>query len=62
MFENGIYSYCKFVASEHRKNLSPSPGKKKLPSKKGRQSKVIKKVREDKGILRYITRWKQTKR
>ena len=31
------YSYCKFVASEHRKNLFPSPGLKKS-EQKARQS------------------------
>ena len=38
MFKNGIYSYRKFVASEHSKNLSPSPGLKKLQSRKAGQS------------------------
>ena len=40
MFKNGIDidSYCEFVASEHCKNLLPSPGLRKLPSKTARQS------------------------
>ena len=43
MFKNGIYSYRKFVASEHSKNLSPSPGLKKLQSRKAGQSNPMKK-------------------
>ena len=38
MFKNGIYRCRKFVASEHSKNLSPSPGLKKLQSRKAGQS------------------------
>ena len=40
IFKSGIDidSYCEFVASEHRKNLLPSPGLRKLPSKTARQS------------------------
>ena len=44
MFKNGIDSYCKFVASEHRKNLLPRLGLKKLSSKKAMKSNSSKEI------------------